>query len=574
MTRQKSIGYVAIFLLLGSWFFLFPQCARRVALTGGVQDTIAPYLVRAIPRNRTTNFQGQRLKLTFNEYVTLKNATQETYFSPPLRWPYGVVLQGKSLLFEINDTLQPDVTYRLHLGDAIHDLTEGNPYADSLFCFATGATLDTLVLRGQVRDALLHQPLPNVKVMLYRENTDSLPLQTLPNYVAVSNANGRFQFSNLPTHTFKIFALEDANANYLYDQPKERIAFTDSLYHPYPTHEPDSLHPTIRLDLFAYEKPPLLLRRAERPKPECVRCIFSSPTADSVSISWLNLPTVQTFVEHSPNHDTITYWLTDTPAALTDTLHFCLRYKATDSLQKLNWRTDTIRLGYAFAQDSLQNPIRKLTDSTLSLHLATPQDGIPAFDSLLLIAPTPITSINPQQISFRSDTVHYPIHLFPVAHRPRLWQVKGDWKPRATYTLQILPGAFRDPWNRTNDTLNINFNTLNPSQFAIVHLTVQNAPQHTLIQILTTDKKQTVLRSLSLPKGQRTIDIPYLPPNTYTMRFIDDTNNNGLWDTGNYSEHKLPEPLRYFKSKTNQSTFVLRANWEYDIDVDYLQLEE
>ena len=58
------------------------------------------------------------------------------------------------------------------------------------------------------------------------------------------------------------------------------------------------------------------------------------------------------------------------------------------------------------------------------------------------------------------------------------------------------------------------------------------------------------------------------------MRFIDDTNNNGLWDTGNYSEHKLPEPLRYFKSKTNQSTFVLRANWEYDIDVDYLQLEE
>ena len=152
--------------------------------------------------------------------------------------------------------------------------------------------------------------------------------------------------------------------------------------------------------------------------------------------------------------------------------------------------------------------------------------------------------------------------------------MKGDLRPRSRYVARILPGAVYDVFGRTNDTTNLVLTTLNPSQFAILHLSLQGIPERALIQVLTADEKKNIVRSVVVPLGATKLSIPYLPPNSYTLRIVDDRNANGQWDTGNYWLHLQPEPVRYYKNKKLQFTISVRANWEYDIDIDYQKLEE
>ncbi len=559
------------FLLLGG-SLLFTQCARVVSLSGGAQDVQPPTLVRTNPVNRATHFTGKRIKLTFDEYVNLKDAQKEIYFSPPFRWPYGTTLQGRSLVFDIVDTLQSDVTYRLHLGAAIEDLTEKNPFRDTLFVFSTGATIDTHILHGTVRDALLHSPVKGVKVMLYRENDDSVVYKQLPNYVAVSDATGQFRFDNLPAGgRFKLFALEDANANYHYDQPqKERIAFCDSLLVPLPVGK-DSLQTKLTLDLFSYFRPPLVITSAKRPTPDALQVVFSAPVGDTLALRTLEGGASPAFVaEHSFWGDTARFWFTDPSLVRKDSLYFTLRYSA--------GRLDTLRLGYKFTtpdRDSLGTLVplrRRLSDSVLRISMLNVQKGLPAEDSVRVELSAAVAAVDASRLRLLPDSVG--VSLVAERNHPRRFMLRAPWKPRRGYNLLAYPGAFVDALGRTNDTTVLHFNTLNPSQYAILHLSLLHFPQHALVQVLSGDGKNTLIRSVPVRPGQQRLDIPYLTPGSYTLRIVNDRNANGIWDTGNYLLHQQPEPVRYYRNEKGQSTLSLRVNWEYDVTVDYTTLEE
>ena len=58
---------------------------------------------------------------------------------------------------------------------------------------------------------------------------------------------------------------------------------------------------------------------------------------------------------------------------------------------------------------------------------------------------------------------------------------------------------------------------------------------------------------------QETATIVYdlLVPEAYTLRAIEDRNQNNVWDTGNYLEKRLPEKIIYFKDED----LSVRANY-------------
>ena len=574
MKRGGGILVAILFSLLWS-MCLLPQCARRVALSGGARDTVAPYIVRTIPPSGTTDFNGKRVRITFNEYVTLKDVQKEVYFSPPFRWPYATTLQGRTLVFEIADTLQPDVTYRLNLGNAVRDLTENNLFRDARYHFATGSHLDSAFFVGRVRDALLHTPVRGVKIMLYTEDADSVVAHKQPNYVSVSDSTGLFVFDNLPLRSFKLFALDDANSNYLYDQPKERVAFSDSLVHSYHL-KPDAVSQALVLNLFSYSRKPLALLAATRLEPDQLRLIFSESPVDSLTLSNLEGEPLEAIRESSTGGDTILYWLKDARMVLQDTLVLRLRHKATVA-DSFAWRTDTLRLAYNFAAQGdreEQNIRRFLADSLLRITSVWAAAGIPFSDSLRIRVAAPVKDIDPARFLFLQDTVQLPITVLAVPNSMREFLLTASLRPRKRYTVRLLPGAVSDIWGRTNDTTNLEVTTLNPSQFSVLHLALKGLPAHALVQILTADGKSTVVRTVAVPVGATKLTIPYLPPNSYTLRIVDDRNANGQWDTGNYWERKQPEAVRYYKNNKLQAVLALRANWEYDIDIDYQNLEE
>jgi len=214
---------------------LSTSCANpgTKSLTGGPKDETPPEVVKSIPENYSTNFSATEVEITFNEYLKpLQGIKQKLVISPVMDELPEIKLKGKSIIIKFMTELLPDRTYTLNFGDAVADLNEGNTYENFMYVFSTGEKLDSLEMSGIVLSAIDNKPLEGAVVMLYQDDQDSLPLTDLPIYLSITDKEGKYQLKNLAGGSYKVFALKDANSNFLYDQPKEEIGFLDSLVTP------------------------------------------------------------------------------------------------------------------------------------------------------------------------------------------------------------------------------------------------------------------------------------------------------------------------------------------------------
>src|SRR5512133_3010997 len=208
-------------------FLVFPRCAKQgTPITGGDKDTIPPVLLKSIPQQGATHFKEKKVELFFNEYISLKNTQQEFLVSPPLKEKPVTKLKGKSVLIEIEDTLQPNTTYTLNFGGSITDFTEGNAIPNFEYVFSTGASIDSFTFKGKVYNSEDLKPSKDpVLVMLYSNLSDSAPYLERPLYAGRVSKEGNFILNNLRPDTFRVIALVDGNSNMKFDPPDEAIAF-------------------------------------------------------------------------------------------------------------------------------------------------------------------------------------------------------------------------------------------------------------------------------------------------------------------------------------------------------------
>ena len=73
------------FFLFLSFALLFIGCAKRGTITGGAKDTIPPVLINSSPKNFSTNFKGDFIKITFDEYIKIKDISKQLIISPPMK---------------------------------------------------------------------------------------------------------------------------------------------------------------------------------------------------------------------------------------------------------------------------------------------------------------------------------------------------------------------------------------------------------------------------------------------------------------------------------------------------------
>jgi hypothetical protein len=118
-----------------------------------------------------------------------------------------------------------------------------------------------------------------------------------------------------------------------------------------------------------------------------------------------------------------------------------------------------------------------------------------------------------------------------------------------------LPGAFTDMFGTVNDTMKMKFNILEPTFFGTLKLDIKLQEQgHYLVQLLT--EKNDVYRQIPVI-GSKTVFFDALSPGNYRIRIIDDANNNGVWDIGNFLQSLQPEKVYYYPQ-----TITIRSNWD------------
>lgn len=504
-------------------------CARRTSITGGAKDTLAPVLRNAVPKNYNTNFSGREIKLTFDEYVKLKNASKQLIVSPPMTTapeitPYSA---SRTITIKLRDTLMPNTTYSLNFGQSIEDNNEGNPLRQFKYVFSTGNHIDSLKLGGTVKDAFERQPDAFVSVMLYDAETfsDSTVYKENPRYITNTlDSASVFNLDNLKEGRYYIVALKDNNGNNRFEPATDKIGFHKEIV----TLPNDTLY---EMELFKEEKPFRLVKATQA-------------AGNKLLLAYEGIPKGTTATLRDGTRDLSA---TLSKVADKDSLHLWHEPYKADSLQL------TVRNG---AYEKSQY-IKLKNQKPDSLQISPVGSGLHLRERLKLKASGPISAINDKLISIKNKDSAEVAFTAKIDNYNLTLQFDFEPQPVERYKMSVLPGAITDMFGRANDTLSFTFATRNTSDYGNLRLTLENVRKYPVIVELTDENgKIAVSRSIESPGP---VDFSLIDPMPYVLRVIYDDNANGRWDSGNFLKKQQAEEVIYFPKLID-----VRANWDVD----------
>lgn len=545
---------------------LFGACATVVPPDGGPKDTTPPVPLNYSPANKTKNFKAKKIAIKFDEFIQLKDLQNQLVVSPSMSENPDIYLKGKKLMIELPDSLEENTTYTIFLGNAVINYKEMLPVKNFQYVLSTGNQLDSLRIKGKVRNAYDLKTEEGILVMLYKNINDSAPYLQKPYYIAKTFGQGEFLLDNLSWGTYQIFVLKDLNSNYIYDQPTEEIAFLDSLIIPAPVKPADdslNLITPVNLDLYLFkekEKKQGLLG-SKTVNPQLVQFEFRT---SAERINFELLPENRTdwyFPVFSLEKDTVKLWITQ---ELSDTIFV----KISDD-----------NLVYDTAQLVLTKPEKKLIGrqkrnerpaETDSVKDAAPirikinsntGGGLDFFGSVVLNSSTPVKNFSKDdfQLLVLQDTTLHTIPFSLYFADSTIFDkiiMNADFEEARFYKIIVLDSAIYDLFGHTNDSLEFRFATSKKRNYGSLKLNVDYSDTIPLIIQLLNDK-DNVIQSDILEDS--VIYYPYLLPGNYKIKAVSDKNQNGIWDTGDYWKKIEPEKVFYLRKVLN-----IRANWDME----------
>ena len=219
-----SLAAVAVILIIS---FSIGGCAQVGMPTGGPKDSLPPVLVSAVPKLYQTNFTGDKVVFTFNEYIDVADIQKNLLVSPYPKVSPQVNFKLRTVTVKLKDTLLANTTYALNFGNAIRDNNEGNPFKNFTYVFSTGSTIDSLTMSGQIILAENGKKDSTMVALLYRDADDTTVQHRKPDYIAKSDSAGKFTFTNLSAGNYKIYALKDNDGGKTYNSKIETFGFLD-----------------------------------------------------------------------------------------------------------------------------------------------------------------------------------------------------------------------------------------------------------------------------------------------------------------------------------------------------------
>ncbi len=555
--------------------------------SGGPKDTTPPKVLYENPPNGTTLFSSNKFSIRFDEFVELDKINEQLLISPPMLKMPDFHLKGKTLTVKFNETLKSNTTYSIYFGSAIVDITEKNPLNNYTYIFSTGKTIDSLSLTGVLVNAFDLKPVENAYVMLYKNNNDtlsldSLPLFVKPYYLSKTDKTGRFKFRALANDKYLIFGLNDQNNSLTFDQPQENIAFIDSLVRPQyikPAHvnteqfdtlkglSKDSLSVLIdsltrisdslnnakminyNLYMFVNQDTVQKLIQVQLLKKDILRFVFSLPATSVSIINLTNADSMLNYVEERNNLGDTLLWFLKEPHP--DTLNLVFM-KKTDTLDKVKVRV--------IPKEKFVKRRAKKNQSKpeyLNFH-ANVSDVIKPNQKLKLMFDRPISHFYSDSVLLikGNDSIFNPEYYFNDSLQKSIifpFTVK-----QATVYRFIIPDSVLFDWNGiTNKKINLSFKTKNANEYGKLTLQLVFMKKQAYIVQMLDDKDKLV--SQKFIDNDTTLIFSYINPAKYRFKLIFDDNDNHRWDTGNYFKKRQPEKVIFFNKILD-----IKANWEYE----------
>lgn len=593
---QFAGKYITLCFVTISVALLVAACANMATPTGGDVDLDPPKIVKSSPGLNATRVSKGVVNIEFDENVTIKNASENVIITPPQKAFPIIQAVNRKVTVKLKDTLTANTTYTIDFTDAIVDSNEENPLENFSYSFSTGDVVDSLAISGKVLAANNLEPIKGIYVGLHSNMSDTAFTKIRFERISRTNDGGVFTIRGVAPGKYKIYALDDPNRDYMYTDPTRTIAFMDAII------EPTSESATRNDTVFAIKKgnepadapriidtvktvqytrflPDNIVLRAfkssfqrkflqnhER-RGNQLFVFFGAPT-QMPKIEPLNFEKDRDWaiLEKYPKNDTLIYWIKDKAINAMDTIALQVTYMKTDSLNQDIPITDTLKFVDRIRRKDPKKEDKKkhkegeeppITFLEIKQNLSASWD---TYKNIELEFAEPIedslkSKILLQQIK-DSISTDIPFELLADSVNPRKFSIKHKWKYETEYRIRIDSAAIHSIYGLWNNKLDQKFKVKKEDEYGQQAIWVEGVDSiHSFIELL--DKSDKPIRKA------RVIDnvavFRDISPGTYYARITLDANNNGVWDTGDFSKGLQPETVCYLPK-----TLEIKANFEHE----------
>ena len=587
--------YFSLILIVVIGLF-WVSCANMASPTGGPYDETPPKYISSNPAPNQTNFKKKRIEILFDENLLIEDASEKIVVSPPQKKMPTIKAIGKKVIVELEDTLEDNTTYTIDFNDAIVDNNEKNALEGFSFAFSTGEIIDSLAVSGILLNANNLEPMKSILIGLHKNIEDSA-FTTLP-FVRTSKTNekGQFTIRNIPPGSYRIFALNDLNGDYKFDQKGEDIAFLDSIIVPsfnfatrndtiwkdsvtidhideitYTHFFPDNL----KLLLFKEDFVNQYLVKRERNQQNLLTIFFNQPltTLPVYRLLEENNSEKTFFPQFVDDKKNLNLWIKDSLIFKKDTLRLEITYEKSDSLGQLVPQTDTL----LFAMRNVNKNSRRKKEEvdSISLNLFQIKMEVPStidvFVQPTFEFPEPVDAIDSSiiRMDIRKDSLWIPYDKYRVerdSSNVLLYRIISKWDYDKQYRIAIDSAAIVSIYGKVNSPLEVIFRVKPQNSYSHLYFNLPEFDSPAFIELL--DASDKVVKKAKVRRGGALFK--NIIPGKYYARIILDLNGNDRWDPGEYGKKRQPEPVYYYPGPLELiQNWEIEQNWNpYELPID------
>lgn len=581
--RKKIEVFVCLLFLL-----VIYSCANIGTPNGGPYDENPPKFVSSTPVPNQTNFKGNKVEILFDELIQIEKPTENVIITPPQLQMPVIRSSGKKAVVELRDTLKENTTYTIDFTNSIADNNEKNVFENFTFAFSTGDVIDSLEVSGYLLNAENLEPMPGITIGLHNNLDDTAFVKDPFIRTSRTNDKGKFVIRNIAPGTYHIFALNDVNRDYKFDQPGEDIAFCDSLI--IPTFEFSSRQDTlwkdsltidtiktieytrfmpdnIELRLFKEDFERQYILRPERPLENQFILRFNAQLDTMPLPVPLNFAPVEEnwyYPQWAEEDKAIIYWLTDPTVWLQDTLQIEVSYPKSDSLNILRPQTDTLSVAIRRRPE----PKKKKKDDNepepivfLGMQIDAP-GSMDIFDTVSVVFDEPVLELHKEIFLLEQmvDTVWTPVEFdfYPDSLNSLGFFINRKWNYTEEYRLVVDSASIHSIYHKWNNGVNQTFRIKTEDEYGHLYININGLPTDSTVAFveLLNSNDQPVRKNWVTNGGVLFMN---LNPDKYYARLVLDENANYKWDTGNYAEKRQPEVVIYYPNMFN-----IMKNWQVE----------
>ena len=612
---RKALYFILLILLA--------SCARMGSPDGGWYDETPPKVIGSTPEDKGTNVRAKKITINFDEYIKIEDAQNKVIVSPPQLEQAEIKAAGKRIIVELKDSLKDNTTYTVDFSDAIADNNEGNPMGNYTFSFSTGDHIDTLEVSGYCLNAENLEPIKGISVGLYPYDApDSIFRKEPMIRISRTNGGGQFTIKGVAPGAYRVFALQDADGDFVLSQKSEMMGFSRDKIEP--TWKPDTRPDTIWRDslhildikrigythflpdditLLCFQEPNTnrSFLKIERNEPNKLGLYFTYGSDSLPKLRGLNFDSTDAFVlEASENKDTLLYWIADTTLVNQDTLEIEMTYLMSDSLGQLVEKVDTVT-GYAkVSYEKRKKEKQKELEEWQKEQEKKKKEGDP-YDSIMppkmlevnvsvngamepkqrifIETPEPLARVNTDGIHLYQeiDSAWYncPHELQQIS--ARRYELKVDTQPKMTLSLEMDSAAFESIYGLYSDKKKVGIKVKDEDEFSTLLVELNGLPKDTdptTVCVMLVDASDKVAKQMMADASAKAM-FRYVRPSKYYLRAFIDANGNGIWDTGCFDEGLQAEDVYYFNEEIEcKQKWDVKRQWNLTARPRYKQKPE